>query len=150
MPFVEPTSNLTARLTDEGRDRLARLILGEVAFELAGFQVGRGGYLQTNPVKTVPIDPALTALIDPVGPLRSFVTIEQPVGTNVAAPVCRLDTGDVDSEFGLGELGVFATYLVHDTQPGLVGTDFLFATAHFPLLAKTPSHTFVWRVLIAL
>lgn len=150
MPFIEPASDLSARLTNEGRDALANMILGELAFELADFQVGRGGYLTVNPVKTEAIDPALTALLDPVGTHRDFVTIEQPVGPNVAAPVCRLGTGDVDVEYGLGELGVFARYLQHDLQPALIGTLFLFAVAHFPIVSKTASHTLVWRVLITL
>lgn len=150
MAFVEPTSDLTARLTNEGRDALASLVLGEVAIVLANFQVGRGGYQAANPVKVEGIDPALTALIDPVGSVKSFVTIEQPVGDNIAAPVCRLSVTDTDVEYGLGELGIFATYLLNDTTPALVGTDFLFAVAHFPLISKTPAHTLVWRVLIAL
>jgi hypothetical protein len=124
--------------------------MGELSFELANFQVGRGGYVASNPVKADPIDPALTALLDPVGAIKDFVTIEQPVGPNVAAPVCRLSTTDTDVEYGLGELGVYARYLFHDTIPALVGTTFLFAVAHFPLISKTPSHTFVWRVMIAL
>ena len=150
MAFVEPTSDLTARLTNEGRDALASLVLGEVAIVLANFRVGRGGYQAANPVKVEAIDPSLTALIDPVGSTKPFVTIEQPVGDNVAAPVCRLSVTDTDVEYGLGELGIYATYLLNDTTPSLVGTDFLFAVAHFPLVSKTPSHTFVWRVLIAL
>jgi len=150
MAFVEPTSDLTARLTNEGRDALASLVLGGVAIVLANFQVGRGGYQAANPVKVDGINPAVTTLIDPVGSRKQFVTIEQPVGDNVAAPVCRLSTTDTDVEYGLGELGIFATYLVNDTTPSLVGTDFLFAVAHFPLISKTPSHTLVWRVLIAL
>lgn len=150
MPFIESTSDVEARLTNQGRDNLASLVLGEMAFELSSFQVGRGGYVLANPVKVDPIDPALTALIDPVGTRRSFVSVEQPIGDNVVAPVCRLPVNDTDVEFGLGELGIYATYLVHDTQPALVGTEFLFAVSHFPLVGKTPSHTFVWRVLIAL
>lgn len=150
MAFVETTSDITARLTDAGRSALSSLVLGEVAFQLDHFRVGRGGYQSTNPVKVEPIDPSFTVLLDPVGSEKSFVTIEQPIGANVAAPVCRLSLSDTDVEYGLGELGVYATFLVNDPDPGLVGTDFLFAVAHFPLISKTPSHVLVWRVLIAL
>jgi hypothetical protein len=125
-------------------------VLGELSFELSSFQVGRGGYQTANPVKVEVLDASVTALTDPVGNKRSFVTIEQPVGLNVAAPVCRLDVGDTDADYGLGELGIYATYLAHDITPSLIGTDFLFALAHFPLISKTPGHVLVWRVMIAL
>lgn len=150
MAFVETTSDVVAQLTDAGRSALSSLVLGEVAFQLANFQVGRGGYQATNPVKAEPIVTSLTSLVDPVGATKSFVTIEQPIGDNVAAPVCRLSLSDSDVEYGLGELGIFATYRFNDPDPVLVGTDFLFAVAHFPLICKTPSHVLVWRVLIAL
>lgn len=150
MAFVEATSDVTARITDGGRAALASMILGEVAFELSSFRVGRGGYVALNPVKVEPVDATLAALLDPVGVSKSFAAIENPIGPNVVAPVCRLSLADTDTEFGLGELGVYATYLVNDTDPILVGEEFLFAAAHFPLISKSPSHTLVWRVLIAL
>lgn len=150
MAFVEPTSDVTARLTDGGRDALSSLILGELSFELSSFRVGRGGYVSINPVKVEPVDATLAALLDPVGSSKSFVAIENPIGPNVVAPVCRLGLTDTDVAFGLGELGIYATYLFNDPAPALIGTEFLFAVAHFPLISKTPSHTLVWRVLIAL
>lgn len=150
MAFVESTSDVTARITNAGRDALASLVLGEVAFKLSSFRVGRGGYVSINPVKVEPVDATLAALLDPVGSSKSFAAIENPIGPNVVAPVCRLGLSDTDVEFGLGELGVYATYLVNDTAPELIGEEFLFAVAHFPLISKTPSHTLVWRVLIAL
>lgn len=153
MPFQEPTDDVAALLTDKGRDEMARMILGETSVQLTSFQVGRSGYLQTNPVKTLILVPSNTALVDPVpdaNDRRDFVTIEQPIGQNVLSPICRLNPGETDVEFGLGELGIFATYLRDTITPANVGTDFLFALAHFPLVAKTPQHTLVWRVIIAL
>lgn len=149
MPYLSPTDELTARVTSAGRSAMASLLLGEVAFRLTSFQVGRGGYETTNPVRVTTIDPNATSLIDPIGNRLDFVTIEQPIGPNIAAPICRLNAGVSGYEYGLGELGIFATWLMHDTTPELVGTDWLFALAHFPLLGKTPNHTFVWRVMIA-
>jgi hypothetical protein len=43
------------------------------------------------------------------------------------APVCRLGLADTDVEFGLGELGVYARYLVNDIAPDQIGEEFLFA-----------------------
>lgn len=152
MPFTDPTSDVAALLTNLGRSETARSILGEVSFHLSAWQVGRGGYQDTNPVKYELPDPADTSLIDPVpdaSSRRSFISIEQPIGPNVVAPVCRLDPGDTDVEYGLGELGIFATYDRDIVTPANVGTDFLYAIAHFPLISKTPNHTLVWRVIIA-
>ena len=152
MAFTDPTGSVIAVLTEQGRDELARMILGESSFQLTAFQVGRGGYNAANPVQVASMDITNTALTDPVpnaNDRRDFVAIETPVG-NTVAPICRLDPGDTDVEFGLGELGLFATYLRDDITPANVGTDFLFAIAHFPLVSKTPTHTLVWRVIIAL
>jgi hypothetical protein len=152
MPFTEPTSDVIAVLTNAGRAELSRSILGEVSLHVSAWQIGRGGYLDTNPVKVDSINPASTTLIDPIPNVanrRSFLAIEQPVGPNVVAPICRLNPGDTDAEFGLGELGIFATYDRDIITPANVGTDFLFAVAHFPLVSKTPSHTLIWRVIIA-
>ena len=153
MAFTDPAGSIVAALTDRARDELARLVLGEVSIQLSSFQVGRGGYQPGNPVQVQTLDPSDTALQDPVpggADRRDFVVIEQPIGPNVVAPVCRLDPGDSDVEYGLGELGIFATYLRDDTTPANVGTDFLFALAHFPIISKTPTHAVVWRVIIAL
>ena len=153
MAFPERTDDVLAFLTAKGRDELARLVLGESSFQLTAFQVGRGGYNPSNPVKVAAIDINDTALTDPVpdaNDRRDFVTIEQPIGPNVVAPVCRLNPGDTNVEYGLGELGIFATYLRDDVTPANVGTDFLFALSHFPIVCKTPTHTLVWRVVIIL
>ena len=153
MAFTNPTDSSTAVLTNKGRDELARLIMGEVSLQLTAFQVGRGGYNDSDPVKVDPIDPTVTALDDPAPDAtdrRDFVIIEQPIGENVLAPICRLDPGESDVEYGLGELGIFATYLRDTVTPANEGTDFLFAIAHFPIISKTPSHTLLWRVVIAL
>lgn len=153
MPFIETTDDITAVLTAQGRDEMARLVLGESSFNLAFFQVGRGGYTDVNPVKIDPVVITDTALIDPVPDAsteRPFVIIEQPIGPNVAAPICRLDPGDTTAEYGLGELGIFATYQRDEITPANVGTSFMFAVSHFPIVSKTPTHTLVWRVIIAL
>jgi len=150
MPYLNPTDELTARITNPGRGAFAAMLLGEVGFNLTSFQVGRGGYLTADPVRVEPIDPNATSLIAPIGTNLPFTTIEQPIGPNIAAPICRIESGVTGYEYGLGELGIFATWLMHQTSPSLVGTEWLFAIAHFPLLGKTANHTFVWRVMIAL
>jgi len=149
LAITNPTDDIIALLTNESRDNLARSILGELSFELTSFQVGVGGY-QANPVLVEPINISATALIQAVGAKKDFVIIEQPIGPNVVAPVCRLNPNEPDVEFGLGELGVYGTYKYYPSQPTKVGTDFLFAVAHFPIMSKIRTHTFVWRIIVAL
>lgn len=153
MAFLETTDDIVAYLTVAGRHEMARMLLGEVAVHFVGFQVGRGGYRYNNPVKIDPVDITATGLIDPVpnaSVFRPLVTIEQPIGLNVVSPVCRLSPGESDAQYGLGELGIFVEYDRDTVNPGNIGTKFLFALAHFPMVSKTPTHTFVWRIIIAL
>ena len=63
MPFLDPCDTIVAQLTYEGRNLLARAKFGDVAFRVAGWQMGRGGYDVTDPVKVTPfIDPAAVAV----------------------------------------------------------------------------------------
>jgi hypothetical protein len=117
MPFTDPTDTVQAVLTDQGRDLMARSLLGQVSIQLQGFRAGRAGYQDLNPVLVDPVDPSDTALQDPVWPvpvtgLAPFVSIERPVN-NVVSAVCRIDRADCT--WGLGELGVWARVLRNET-----------------------------------
>lgn len=150
MAFTDPTDTIQAKLTDGGRGGLASLTLGSVGFHLNSFQVGRGGYIPANPVKRIAVDTTATDLADPVGSRFPFELIDTAVTASTVVPVCRLGIDETDMNHGLGELGIFAEWTTHDANPALVGTEFLFALAHFPIISKTPGHVLVWRVAIAL
>ena len=149
-PYSNPTSSISAVVTNQGRELIAKSTLGVVSFQLVGFKVGRDGYDYTtpDPLSTIPVNPASTDLIDPVFPLTGyapFVTIENPI-PNVVAPVCRLNANEAN--YGLGELGIWANVLVGDIAYP-INTKVMFAVAHFPLLAKNDRSNFVFRVIIA-
>ncbi len=156
MPFTSPTDTIVSTLTSQGRDLLARSLLGQVSFRLSGFKVGRAGYDMANPVlldPATPLDPADSDLIDPVFPIptttiKPFVTIEQPY-PNVVAAVCRLNRNE--ATYGLGELGVWARVLRVDPPADMTytaGQDYMVALAHMPIMAKTDKQVFVFRVII--
>jgi hypothetical protein len=162
MAFTTPTDDIIAELTDSSRNGFARSVIPAeaYAFKLIGFTVGRDGYQIANPVKVSPIVPALSNLVDPVFPtiygpshvsfiVEPFEFIEEIISPEIIAPICRLAPTDFESNYGLGELGVWAE-VVRFAVGSEVGTKFLFAVAHFPLLGKTQSHTLIWRVILAL
>lgn len=108
MPFTSATQTIQSVLTDQGRDLLARSLLGQLSFQLSGFKAGRAGYQMGNPVWVVPPSSSDVDLTDPIFPIGTgvapLVTIEQPY-TNVVAAVCRLNRND--AQYGLGEIGLF-------------------------------------------
>lgn len=53
--FLDTPDTLIAQLTLEGRNLLARCKLGDIVYRVCGWQWGRGGYLDNNPVKVSPI-----------------------------------------------------------------------------------------------
>lgn len=54
--FTDPVDTILCQLTLEGRNLLARMKFGtECLFTVDGWQMGRGGYDATNPVKITPI-----------------------------------------------------------------------------------------------
>jgi hypothetical protein len=148
MPFTDPCDGSIAQLTNAARAIYARMQLGEIAFYWLGFNVGRYGYLDINPVKVAVIDPALTALVDTIYPtaptLKSFEILEKP-NEKAISLVCRLATSEAN--YGLGELGIWAK-INWSSVPAEIDTDVLMAVAHVPLQSKNHRHTYVHRVII--
>lgn len=149
MAFTDPCDQIIAKLTDSGRNAFARVALGEMSFKVESFAVGQGGYLVSNPVKTAPVDTSLTDLelhIYPSGSgnLKLIESIEQP-NEQCLVMNCRLI--DIEANFGLGEIGIWARILNSDI-PAEINTLFLMAVAHMPLQSKTYNHIFLERMII--
>jgi len=145
--FTDTPDPIIATLTDEGRTNFALSTMGQLSFELAGFAVGRGGYNGTNPVHVTAIDPTMTTLMDQYFPgtgVKALETIETPTITTVVAN-CRL--AKTEAIAALGEIGLWAE-IVYSTTPGDIGTQFLLAVAHFPIVAKTLSQAILYRLII--
>jgi len=146
--FTDTPDIILAQLTDTARTNFARMTLGEISFTLSGFAVGRGGYNGTNPVHITPIIGASTALDDqffPVTGTTPITNIERPYESTIVVN-CRL--GKDDAIAALGELGVWATIIYSAVNPGEVGTSFLLAISHFPIVSKTLKQAILYRVLI--
>jgi len=63
MPYLDSPDTLIANLTLEGRNLLGRVKIGDAVYKQLGWQLGRGGYQMTNPVKVSDIvDPATEAI----------------------------------------------------------------------------------------
>jgi hypothetical protein len=153
-PYLGNTTSISAAITNRGRELMAKSVLSLLSFQLIGFKVGQGGYDLSgpvpNPLVTTPVDPALTDLLYPIFPVvgyTPFVTIDTPF-PNIVAPVCRLNSNEC--LYGLGEIGIWATILASSDIAYPIGTNVMFAVAHFPLKAKTDRDNFVFRVIIAL
>ncbi len=148
MPFTDTPDPIIANLTDLGRTNFARVALGEISFEVRGFSVGRGGYNDTNPVKITPLDPTLTALEDqyfPVSGYKVLTLVEYPT-TKTYVANCRLASSDAIQ--ALGEIGLWAEIVYSDADPGEVGTTFLLAIGHFPMITKTLRQAIVYRMIL--
>lgn len=152
MSFPNPSAPIQAEVTDIGRQYTARSFMGQIVFQAVGFSVGRGGY-QADPTQVVPLTGAETALIDPVYPdavggIAPFDLIEEPT---IASRVydCRLAAtlSPSNADYGLGEIGIWATILVSNI-PAEVGTTFLLALAHMPIRCKTNRDAYLLRVVV--
>ena len=155
MSLTDPSADIIAQVTDEGRTLIARATLGDVVFKVEGFAVGRGGYDPSNVVDTLPLDPAAVELSDKVYPdatplsFASFISTEEPKAS-VRVYNCRVAASPLsgNADYGLGELGLYGT-IVHSSDPTEIGQVFLYAVSHFPIMCKTRRDTFLRRVVVS-
>lgn len=151
MPFLDTPDPITASLTDLGRINFARAALGEISFQVSSFAVGREGYNDLNPVKIDPINPSLNTLEDhffpPANNLKNLESIEKPTPKTIVAN-CRL--ADTEAVSGLGEIGLWAEIVNSTSSPAEIGTKFLLAVAHYPIVTKTLRQVIVYRIIIQL
>lgn len=147
-PYTDTPSPIISTLTSEARTNFARAALGEISFIVKGFAVGRGGYLDANPVLIDVIDPDLTALIDhffpTAGGIKDFEAIEKPLPSTVVVN-CRLNSDEAVS--GLGEIGLWAE-TIFSTIPAEIGNTWLMAVSHHGLQTKTLRQAVLYRMII--
>jgi|SRR5579885_2713082 len=139
------TSTLLSTLTDLGRANTARAIKDGMSFTVNTFAVGTGGYYANMPTQATPIDTSQQTLINEVW-RKPIALITNPSTVSVAF-FCHLDF--IEAHFGLGELGLFATIVNSPLVPSEVGTQFLYAVCHFPLMSKHDRAVAAYRVTVA-
>lgn len=155
MALTDPSGDIDAQLTNKAREMIARATLGEVAFRVIGFGLGRGGYDPVDPVQILAIDPSNLELDDKCFPdsdpftFEPFTSTEEPEAM-VRVYNCRVQADPVpgNADFGLGELGLYAEILKSNLV-GEVGEKFLYAICHFPIMCKTRRDTFLRRVVVS-
>jgi hypothetical protein len=148
MTFTNTPDPAVMSLTDEARTNFARVIAGEISFIVKGFDVGRDGYDGTDPVKIIPIDTSLTSLIDKFFPtvgIKDNEAFENPTPKTVVA---NFRLASDESVSALGELGMWAEIVNSTVSPAEIGTFFLMATAHFPIVTKTLRQAILYKVII--
>jgi hypothetical protein len=151
MAYTDTPDSSQAKLTNAGRSYLARTMLGEVSFKLVGFDVGHAGYLDANPVKIVPVDSSKTDLDSKFYPATGIVPfegVERPHPKTIVFN-CRLGHSDAANIGAIGEVGLWGE-VIESTVPAEIGTRFLFAIAHFPIMVKNLQNVFVFRIMTQL
>jgi len=122
-------------------------------FVVYGFDVGRSGYLDANPVKILPVLNNSVALDDMIfpsdGSKKPIELVERLHPTTLVAN-CRLGPDDVIS--ALGEVGLWGkvTYRSENADPSVPAVDslFLLALGHFPIIVKTNRNVILFRVIV--
>jgi len=145
--FTDTPDPILAVLTDEARTNFAQMTLGLKSFKVKGFAVGRGGYNDTNPVKIISVDGSSSSLIDqffPTTGIKLIEAIEMPTPSTIVAN-CRVARDESIS--ALGEIGLWAE-IVYSNAISEIGTTFLMAVAHFPIVTKTYRQVILYRVII--
>jgi len=153
MPFTDTPDPIIANLTDQGRTMFARSTIGELKFVVYGFDVGRGGYAEDNPVHITPVLTNSIELEDKIFPTddskKPVELIERLQPTTLIAN-CRLSRDEVLA--GIGEIGLWAKVIerAEDADPSvpLVDELFLLAIGHFPLIVKTHRSVILFRILV--
>jgi hypothetical protein len=68
MPLLDTPDTIICQLSLEGRNLLARAKLGQCTYKALGWQMGRDGYIDTNPVK-------IKAIVDPATEAVGYIEI---------------------------------------------------------------------------
>lgn len=148
MPFLGTPSPIIATLTDAGRNLLARASFGDVSFKVSGFAVGQGGYNDTNPIQTIPINTAGSNLLyqffPTSGSQKNVAGFEYPTPKTLVVN-CRL--ADTEAIAGLGEIGLWVEIL-DSSVPAEIGAKILFAVGHFGIMTKTARQAILYRFVI--
>lgn len=136
---------IVASLTDSARAQFANMLAVGRAFTPTDFVTGEGGH-DADPTVALTPDPTVTAL-----PLQTFGP-KLIASKTLISPFCveYLCTLDYTEAVGpLSNLGLIAT-ITYSPIPAdpLVGTQFLFAIANFPLHVKVDSEIIDLRVQV--
>jgi hypothetical protein len=131
--------SIIATITDIARQHFAEMLQNGKAFTITDFVSGSGGHDAGDPASAISPDPTVTTL-----PLQTFgpkaVTSKTLITPFCVQYLCDLDA--LEAVGPLSNLGLIATFTYSPIiADPIVGTQFLFAVANFPLAIKTDSET---------
>lgn len=155
MSITGPSADIIATLTDQARTYIARATLGEMVFTVEGFGLGRGGYQPADPSQVTPLVSTAVELDDKVYPNSTALTYQAFASTEEPSPTVRVYNCRVPStiiagnaDYGLGEVGLYGI-VVNSSVPSEIGTVFLYAISHFPIIFKTRRDVLLRRVIVS-
>jgi len=135
-----------AEVTSRARALLARGKVDGTGFETIEFSVGQGGLDPFDYLVSTPVNPDAVQLELPINiggsPTKAITEYEHP-NDNAACVYCLLDTTEANER--LSEVGIWAEIKCSPITSE-VGTVFLAAIAHFPLICKNSSMKYAFRV----
>jgi hypothetical protein len=146
----DPTTTLLlevdAEVTSKARRLLARGRTDGTGFQVIEFSVGQGGLDLFDYKVATPVNPDAVQLELPINiagnPTKAIAHYERP-NPNSGCVYCLLENAEVNER--LSEVGVWAEIL-YSPILSEVGTIFLAAIAHFPLICKNSSMKYAFRV----
>lgn len=135
-----------AEMTSRARRLLARGRTDGTGFQVIEFSVGQGGLDPFDYKIAVPVNPDAVQLELPLNiagnPTKAIAHYERP-NLNSGCVYCLLENAEVNER--LSEMGIWAEIL-YSPILSEVGTVFLAAIAHFPLICKNSSMKYALRV----
>jgi hypothetical protein len=134
-PAAGPAGTIDMQLTDLATlTYIPRSILDGTLYAVTEFAVGVGGYSPAAPGTVTPVNTADVTLINEIwrGPL-THVQYDADVLPWTVQYYCRIPRNTAIQ--GIGEIGLYAEIL-WSPFPWEIGTKFLFAIQHMPLLTR--------------
>lgn len=137
---------VVSRVTNRAREIMARGLIDGTSLRVVQAGVGTGGFDNSNPTSSLPIDPTATSLQNEI--FRDVIDrIEIPVTSGTAVSfVFRISRTE---SFGpIGEIALYAE-IQNSPIPLENGSLIMFSIAHQPIITKTPNHVYTTRIIIA-
>ena len=152
--YTDRVDDQIAQLSNKGRELYTRRTFGDVAFKFTGWALGRGGYDPDNVVKTLPIDPSHTILLDHIYPQSPNLnplseTDFEAHNNRTLIFVLRVPHSTETANYGIGEIGIWGT-ITDSVDPAEIGQEHLMIIAHTPITCLTLQSSRVFRLLLNL
>lgn len=155
-----PTIEALALVTNQGKARIADMLVTGKSFVVDSFVVGSNGHDPIDPSFALTPDPdrtgcycgALGAAVEAITTAGGCAYEGTVASTSFASPTCPVFHIEIPPGFATGAVSSLCLLgrIVYPTTDPEFGTTFLFAVANFPLKFKAAGDRFVYDVFIQL